>query len=81
LVCEALWLAMLASVLGVAGGHLLTALIGSMLQAERSLPVTGWFWLAQEWWVPAAAALVAVLAALLPALSAYRVDVHTLLKS
>ena len=81
LVCEALWLALLASIVGVAGGHLLTALVGSMLQAERSLPVTGWIWLVEEWVIPAAAALVAVLAALLPAVSAYRVDVHTLLKS
>jgi putative ABC transport system permease protein len=81
LVCEALWLAMLASVLGLLGGHLLTALVGSMLQAERSLPVTGWIWLIEEWVIPAAAGFVAVVAALFPAVAAYRVDVHTLLKS
>ncbi len=81
LVCEALWLALLASLLGVMGGHLLTELVGAMLQAEKSLPVTGWFWLAQEWAIPGVAALVAVVAALLPAMAAYRVDVHTLLKT
>ncbi len=81
LVCEALWLAVLASVVGMVGGHFLTALVGSMLQAERSLPVTGWIWLTEEWLIPATAALVAVVAALLPAVAAYRVDVHTLLKS
>ena len=81
LVCEALWLAILASVVGIVGGHLLTGLVGSMLQAERSLPVSGWIWLPEEWVIPTAAALVAVVAALLPAVAAYRVDVHTLLKS
>lgn len=81
LVCEALWLALLASLLGMLVGHLLTGLVGSMLQAEKSLPVSGWFWLAEEWAIPAVAAVVAVMAALLPAIAAYRVDVHTLLKS
>ena len=81
LVCEALWLALLASVLGLMLGHLLTAAVGYLLQAEKSLPVTGWIWLVEEWAIPAAATVVAVLAALLPAIAAYRVDVQSLLKS
>ncbi len=81
LVCEALWLALLASVLGLFLGHLLTAAVGYLLQAEKSLPVTGWIWLVEEWAIPATAAVVAVLAALLPAIAAYRVDVQSLLKS
>ncbi len=81
LVCEALWLAILASALGLLLGHLLTGAVGYLLQAEKSLPVTGWIWLVEEWAIPAAAALVAVLAALLPAFAAYRVDVQTLLKT
>ncbi|MGH6626482.1 MAG: FtsX-like permease family protein [Burkholderiaceae bacterium] len=79
--CEALWLAILASALGLLGGHLLTALVGYALQAEKSLPVTGWLWLAAEGWIPAAAVGVAGLAAALPAFSAYRVDVAPLLSS
>ncbi len=81
LVCEALWLAILASALGLMLGHLLTAAVGDLLQAEKSLPVTGWIWLVEEWAIPATAAVVAVLAALLPAIAAYRVDVQSLLKS
>ncbi len=81
LLCEALWLAALASVLGLAGGHLLTELVGWMLQAERSLPLTGWLWLGSEAAVPLAAASVAVVAALIPALHAYRMDVAQLLNS
>lgn len=81
LLCEALWLAVLASVLGLAAGHLLTGLLGFLLQAEQSLPLTGWLWLGVEAWVPAIALGVAALAALLPALSAYRVEAGQLLSS
>jgi putative ABC transport system permease protein len=81
LVCEALWLALLASILGLFLGHLLTGAVGYLLQAEKSLPVSGFIWLGQEWAIPATAAVVAVLAALLPAIAAYRVDVQSLLKS
>lgn len=79
LLCEALWLAVLASVLGLAVGHLLTGLLGFLLQAEQSLPLTGWLWLGVEAWVPVIALAVAALAALLPAFSAYRVEAGQLL--
>ena len=79
LLCEALWLAVLASVLGLAAGHGLTALVGLLLAAQQSLPVTGWLWVAQEAWIPVAALAVAVIAALIPVLSAWRVDVAQLL--
>lgn len=81
LLCESLWLALLACVLGLAVGHLLTGLVGWLLQAQRSLPLTGWLWVPAEAWVPLVAALVAVAAALIPALSARRVDVAQLLNT
>ena len=81
LVCEALWLAVFATVLGLAGGHLLTGLLGWMLAAEKSLPLTGWIWLGRELWIAALALGVAVLAALLPAWSAFRVEAGQLLNS
>jgi putative ABC transport system permease protein len=81
LLCEALWLALLASLLGLLGGHLLTGLVGLMLQAEKSLPVSGWLLVGAEAWIPLMAALVAVLAALIPALGAYRVDAGELLNT
>ncbi|PKO44667.1 MAG: multidrug ABC transporter substrate-binding protein [Betaproteobacteria bacterium HGW-Betaproteobacteria-3] len=79
LLCEALWLAVLASALGLLAGHLLTAGVGWLLQAEKSLPVEGWAWVAAEAWIPVAALAVSALAALLPALGAYRVDAASLL--
>ncbi|HXD42335.1 MAG TPA: ABC transporter permease [Ramlibacter sp.] len=81
LVCEALWLAVLASVLGLAAGHGLTALTGLLLQAQHSLPMTGRLWVPGELWVPAAALGVAIVAALIPTISAYRVDVAQLLNA
>ena len=79
--CEALLLALLATGLGLAMGHGLCAVVGQWMQSERSLPITGWIWLDAEWWVPALGIGVALVAALLPALGAYRLDVTTLLNS
>jgi hypothetical protein len=36
------FIALLAPALGLLGGHLLTALVGLPLQADESLPVSGW---------------------------------------
>lgn len=79
LLCEALWLAGLATVLGLAAGHGLTALLGWMLEQDRSLPLSGAVWLAQELWVPALALTVAAMAALLPVWAAYRSEAAPLL--
>ena len=81
LLCEALWLAVLACALGLLAAHGLAALMGEMLMARHSLAITGWQWVPGEAWVPALAFGVAVVAALLPAISAYRVDVTQLLDS
>ena len=62
-------------------GHGLTALVGYLLQAERSLPVSGLVFLWSELWVPGLAVGVALLAAGIPALSAYWVDVAQLLNA
>lgn len=80
LLAEGLWLAILASALGLALGHGLAAIVGEVLRAQQSLPVSGAVWLPQEAWVPAVAVLTAGAAALIPAVSAYRVDVAQLLQ-
>lgn len=79
LLCEALWLALLATGLGLLLGHGLVELLGRVLQAQGLLPVTGLRWLAAEAGVPLLAVAVATLAALAPALQAYRSDVADLL--
>jgi putative ABC transport system permease protein len=81
LVAEALWLAVIAAVLGLALGHGVTQLVGSILEARQSLPLTGWYWVPAEGAVLAAAIATALLAALIPAASAYRVEAAHLLNS
>jgi putative ABC transport system permease protein len=81
LLCESLWLAAMACALGLLAAHGLSALMGSMLMAEQSLAISGWQWVSTEAWVPVLAFAVAVVAAWVPAVSAYRVDVTQLLNS
>lgn len=76
---EALWLGLLACLLGLLLGHGLTALVSHWLVAEKSLALNPWQWASAEVYVPMLGLGVAVLAALLPVVQAYRVDVFQLL--
>ena len=81
LLCEALWLALLATVLGVLAGQGLTALLGWALQLEKSVLIGALSWPVELISVPVLALGVAVASALLPAWEAYRVSVFELLQS
>jgi putative ABC transport system permease protein len=81
LVWQALILTLAGALLGLALGHGLTDLVGSLLASDRSIPITGWTWLPEQVWVLAGAVLLALLAALLPVLAAYRLDVLKILQS
>ncbi len=80
LLCEALWLAVLATGLGLLAGQGLVAGLGWLLKMDQSVLIGGWAWPAALWSVPALAFGVAAFAALLPALGAYRVSVFELLQ-
>ncbi|MES3000627.1 MAG: hypothetical protein V4787_08035, partial [Pseudomonadota bacterium] len=69
----------IASVLGLASAHALTAIAGHVLEARQSIAISGAVWLPGEAWIPFAAVVVAMLAALIPIMSAYRMDVAQLL--
>ena len=81
LLCEALWLALLATLLGLLLGQGLLALIAWMLQLENSVLIGGMSWPAELMLVPVLALGVALASALLPAWEAYRVSVFGLLQS
>ncbi|MFZ3127131.1 MAG: FtsX-like permease family protein [Rhodoferax sp.] len=81
LLSEALWLGLLAAVLGLAVGQALTAALGWMLQLDQSLLIGGMVWPAELVLVPVLALGVSLAAAILPALGAYRVSVLELLQS
>jgi putative ABC transport system permease protein len=81
LLCEALWLGLLAAVLGLALGQAFTAALGWFLQLDNSLLIGGMVWPPELAVVPALALGVSLGAALLPAVGAYRVSVLELLQS
>ncbi|MFN3570891.1 MAG: FtsX-like permease family protein [Polaromonas sp.] len=81
LLCEALWLALLATLIGVLAGQELMAALAWFLQLDKSVLISGLAWPAELWSVPALAVGVALLSALLPAYEAYRANVFELLQS
>lgn len=80
LLLEALWLGLLAAVLGVLAGQGMTAALAWLLQLDNSLLIGGMAWPTGLWIVPAVALGVSLVAAILPALGAYRVSVLELLQ-
>ena len=81
LLCEALWLALLATVLGLLAGQGLMALIAWMLQLEKSVLIGGLAWPVELGAVPVLALGVALVSSALPIWEAYRVSVFELLQS
>jgi len=81
LLTEALWLGVLASVLGLFLGQLFMLALAYLLGLENSLMLGGSAWPLELLLVPALALGVSLLAALLPALGAYRSDVLELLQA
>ncbi len=81
LLCEAVWLGLLAAGLGLVLGQCFAAALAWFLQLDNSLLIGGMVWPPQLALVPALALGVSVGAALLPALGAYRVSVLELLQS
>ena len=81
LLVEALWLALLATMLGMLAGQALMALLGWVLQLEQSVLVGGVAWPVELLTVPALALAVALASALLPAWEAFRVSGFELLQS
>jgi putative ABC transport system permease protein len=77
---EALWLALLGTLLGLALAHGLTHVLGWQLQADRSIALTGWWCSPTLAGIPLAAAVLAGVGAALPAWRAMRLDVTRLLQ-
>jgi putative ABC transport system permease protein len=80
LLLEAAWLGLLATALGLLAGQGMAVALGWLLRLDNSLLVGGMVWPPELWLVPAIAMGVSMLAALLPALGAYRVSVLELLQ-
>lgn len=81
LMCEALWLALLACMLGVLAGQGVMAAAAWALQAEKSVLIGAFVWPVELVAVPVLALGVALAASALPVWEAYRVSVFELLQS
>jgi putative ABC transport system permease protein len=79
LLSEALWMALLASVLGLLMGQGFTAALAKLLQLDHSLLIGGMAWPVELWMVPGLALAVSLGAALIPAIGAFRISVLELL--
>ena len=80
LVCEAIWLGLLSTGLGLLLGQAFAAALAWMLALDQTLLVGGLIWPAELWLVPGLALAVSMVSALLPAWGAYRVSVLELLQ-
>lgn len=81
LLCEALWLALLAGVLALLLAQCLSLLAGGWWASGQGLAIDQSHWPPSLLAVPVLALAVALLAAALPALSAYRADGARLLSN
>jgi putative ABC transport system permease protein len=81
LLCEAWWLGLLASGLGLLLGQVFAGALAWLLQLDNTLLIGGMVWPVELAVVPVLALGVSVGAALLPAWGAYRVSVLSLLQS
>jgi putative ABC transport system permease protein len=78
---EGMLLAGGGALLGLALGHAVAELAGRLVPEARNMGLSGWMWLPEELYVLALALVVGLLAALLPALQAYRTDIAAVLAS
>jgi putative ABC transport system permease protein len=78
---EGLLLAGAGALLGILLGHAVAEALGRLLPEGRSMGLSGLSWLPEEISVLVLALLVGLLAALLPAIQAYRTDIAAVLAS
>lgn len=76
---EGVLLATAGALLGLALGHGTAALAGGWLRSEHQIHLVGMTWVNEEIWLIAGAIALGAVAALLPALQAYRIDISKVL--
>lgn len=79
LLTEGLLLALTGAVLGWVLGHVAVEVLGHALANDQNLTLTGWAVSPDEAWLALVAAGVGLVAAILPAIRAYRTDIATTL--
>ena len=72
-------LALAGALIGIALGHLAAQALGMWFNMTQQMAFTGLTWVKEEWWLIAIALLVGAIAAILPAIRAYRTDIASTL--
>lgn len=72
---ESLVLALGGAVLGIALGHLFVQIAAAWLSETKHIHITGKLFLPEESWLLAASAVIGIIAAVLPAIRVYRIDI------
>lgn len=74
-ITESLILAIIGAVVGILLGHLFVEIAANWLAEEKHIHVTGKLFLPEEAWLLAASVAIGLLAAVLPAIRVYRIDI------
>ncbi|WP_290647769.1 ABC transporter permease [Aquisalimonas sp.] len=72
---EAIMLAVMGALLGLALGHVAAEVLGQSFRQTQQLEITGAVFLTQELWLVGLAVAVGIVAAVIPAVQAYRTDI------
>ena len=78
-IMQGLILALAGALIGIALGHLAAQALGMWFNMTQQMAFTGLTWVKEEWWLIAIALLVGAIAAILPAIRAYRTDIASTL--
>lgn len=74
-ITESLTLAILGAVVGIVFGHIFVEIAAAWLAESKHIHVTGKLFLPEEIWLLAASVVIGVVAAILPAIRVYRIDI------
>ncbi len=81
LLLEGLLLALAGAILGLLLGHSFASLLSTLVPSAKAMGISGFTWVTEELYVVGLALLIGLLAALIPAIQAYRTDIAMVLAS
>jgi putative ABC transport system permease protein len=73
---ESMIVSLISVIAGLGVGHLLVGCIATWLTYTKHIHITGWLFLSEETWLIPASLIVGALAALLPAIRVYKIDIY-----
>jgi putative ABC transport system permease protein len=79
IVLEGVSLAAIGTLAGMLLAHVAVASLGGLIAQSEQMNISGWVWLEEELWVFGLACGIGFVAALLPAVNAYRTDISQVL--